>query len=394
MRKNTLLRYLGVACAILSAFAVASCQKTNGASTEQPKIEKDENGLLYHILDDGSYGVSLDEGATLDNLVIPDTYKNKPVTAVLEDGFSGSSIKTATVPATVTAIGARAFFDCSALTAIALQDGLLTIGENAFYNCSALTTLTFPDTVTAVGSSAVGKCDSLTSLTVPFIGTAIGGDEPFKSIFAKVDPFDGATYMPDTLKTITLTKETRVCQSAFYRCDTLTSISLPNTVTSIESQAFGLCSELTTVRMSESIAYVSPDAFNRCDKLQYVEENGFSYLGNENNPHVYLVKADTTGVETVTLPTGCKAIADRVFFGSAIKEITFSDLQFIGDSVFEDCTELRSVYLPATLVRVGAHAFKGCNKLLIDCEVKNRPLDWDLDWNSSNRPVRWSASTR
>ena len=83
-----------------------------------------------------------------------------------------------TIPQSVTTIGERAFYFCSALTSVSMPEAT-TIGDGAFYNCRALTSVSMPE-VTEIGNWAFNYCSSLRSIDIPASVTMIG-EEPFVS---------------------------------------------------------------------------------------------------------------------------------------------------------------------------------------------------------------------
>ena len=106
------------------------------------KVIQDESTmeLDFFPLDDGTYAVSVGNAKYLSNIVIPATYKGKPVSTILE----------------------RAFFDCSSLASIVIPNSVTSIEREAFYTCTSLTSVTIPDSVTEIGKFAFQGCDSLT----------------------------------------------------------------------------------------------------------------------------------------------------------------------------------------------------------------------------------------
>ena len=74
----------------------------------------------------------------------------------------------------VTSIGHRAFYLCTALTSVTVPDSVTSIGDYAFYYCYSLTSVTIPDSVTSIGYGAFCECTSLTSVTIPNSVTSIG----------------------------------------------------------------------------------------------------------------------------------------------------------------------------------------------------------------------------
>ena len=62
---------------------------------------------------------------------------------------------------------------------------------------------------------------------------------------------------------------TSIGTGAFFRCESLTSVTIPNSVTSIGTVAFCVCESLTSVTIPDSVAYIGDDAFDKCTKLEF-----------------------------------------------------------------------------------------------------------------------------
>ncbi|MCC8156670.1 MAG: leucine-rich repeat protein, partial [Oscillospiraceae bacterium] len=132
-----------------------------------------------------------------------------------------SSLTSVTIPHRVTYIGDEAFSGCSSLTSVTVPDSVTYIGDEAFYGCSSLTSVTVPDSVTYIGSRA-------------FYDTAYYNDsENWKNsvlyidhwlIAAESDIFENCAINLGTIG---------ISASAFMRCSSLTSVSIPVSVTSI-----------------------------------------------------------------------------------------------------------------------------------------------------------------
>ena len=196
-----------------------------------------------------------------------ETVEITSVTNIPEDAFYNYSWLTSIIlPDTVTNIGSNAFYSCYSLTSTTIPNALTSIGSNAFYYCLSLTSLIIPDSVTSLGSNVFYRCSSFTSITIPFVGqsrTATGDDAKFAYIFGTI---------PNQLRTVVITggtniPQTNIPQDAFYGCSYLTSITIPNTITSIGSNAFYGCYNLTTFTTPSSVTSIGSNAFYGCHNL-------------------------------------------------------------------------------------------------------------------------------
>ena len=99
---------------------------------------------------------------------IPATLGGYPVTGMKMQAFiECTSLKSVSMPESMTSIGNGAFAGCTGLESVKLPAGLKSIGENAFYSCTSLTSVVIPDKVTSIGSLAFFGCLKLESITIP-----------------------------------------------------------------------------------------------------------------------------------------------------------------------------------------------------------------------------------
>ncbi len=196
---------------------------------------------------------------------------------------AGKSSKSYNVPASVTAIGDSAFWNCEHLTNVNIPNSVKSIGDFAFAWCAGLADITIPNGVTAIEPWVFLRCSSLTSVSIPSSVTSIG-----EFAFSYCESLANVT-IPNRVTTIgekafhgcaSLTSVTipssvkSFGESAFQECSSLTSVTIPNGVESIPMGLFSLCSSLTSITIPGSVTAIGSMAFNRCDSLKNVYYGG------------------------------------------------------------------------------------------------------------------------
>lgn len=157
-------------------------------------------------------------------------------------------------------------------------------------------------------------------------------------------------------KTLTVV---RIGDRAFFGCQQLTTIVLPDTLRAIGEMAFQDCSGLTLDRLPASLRFVGSRAFRGCGKLTLTGlPSGLQSIG----------WGAFEGCKSLTvskLPDGIKALEKAVFSGCSGLALTAlpDSVEFIGESAFYDCGNLELNALPDTLKIIGNFAFSGCRKL-------------------------------
>ena len=163
-----------------------------------------------------------------------------------------------TIPNSVTSIGGSAFSSCTSLTSITIPDSVTSIGVGAFGGCTSLTSITIPSSVTGIGGYAFSRCTNLASITIPDSVTHIGNGAFRKTGFYNSDAnwLDDILYIGDYLIEAnddisgvhTIKSGTKlIADFAFLNCDSLTSITIPDSVTSIGYEAFYNCTSLISI---------------------------------------------------------------------------------------------------------------------------------------------------
>ncbi|MBR4770005.1 MAG: leucine-rich repeat protein, partial [Clostridia bacterium] len=349
-------------------------QAESGEKTvpEEPTDKKPEPFVIND-------GVLEKYNGTETDVVIPDG-----VTTIGESAFENTALKSVSIPKSVRVIGEETFMNCAALTSVTIPDSVTSIGDYAFSGCTALTSVTIPDGVTTIGERAFENtalksvsipksvrvideetfmnCTALTSVTIPNGVTTIG-----RSAFENT-----------ALESVSIPKSVRVIGGeAFAFCFGLTSVTIPEGVKSIGGNAFECCHNLRSVTIPDSVTSVGIGAFDECERLQYSEYDNARYLGNQGNP--YLVLYDAGENQNAGNASSC-TVHDRT--------------RVISAWAFLECESLTSVTIPSGVTQVGEAIFKDCANLkTVYCAAPKKPSGWSDKWlNDCDAKVVWESS--
>ena len=281
------------------------------------------------------------------------------VTAIGPNAFSGSSLTSITIPATVTHILAGAFYQATQLTSITIPASVTTIGDAAFRGATQLTSVTIPASVTSIGAAAFAETIALTSVTIPASVTSIGnnafgGATQLTSITipASVTSIGNyAFYGATRLATVTFAAGSKIDigMQAFYGT-AVTSITIPASFERIEEYAFYGATRLATVTFAPG------------SQLTSIGEYAFS----------------GTAVTSITIPASVTSLDQNAFRSAALlTTVAFapgSQLTSVDQYAFYG-TALTNFTIPASVTSINTYAFYGAS-LLSDITVDGANLNY------------------
>lgn len=153
---------------------------------------------------------------------------------------------------------------------------------------------------------------------------------------------------------------TSIGQYAFTNCSGLTSLTIPNSVISIDYGAFQKCTGLTTINIPNSVTSIGASVFSKCDALTTVSiGNGVTIIGaNAFDQCISLI--------TAKIGNNVKTIASYAFrgCGSLISVTIPNSVETIGDGAFSGCIGMKSLYIGNGVMKIESEAFKGCSELI------------------------------
>ena len=171
-------------------------------------------------------------------------------------------------------------------------------------------------------------------------------------------------------------KDVTVVGGFWAAYDFLSSVAFPNTVTTIKESAFWRCNKLTTVTLSQNLTTINRDAFSECTSLANIVLPASletiktrAFYGCTSLKHINIPAKLTTWwdevfldckIETVDIAEGVTSIPDIAFAHNNIKKIVLpSSMKEIGIAAFAYCENLESVVLNDGLETIGNQAFRG-----------------------------------
>ena len=252
------------------------------------------------------------------------------------------------------------FWGCDNLTEVSLAEGITELNFGMFQRCKSLISIKLPQSLTKINNAFV-DCSGLTSINIPNKVTSTGDFSGCSSLTTVVIP-EGVTSI-----------------GSFANCTNLTSITLPSTLTSFGS--FSNCTSLESIELPDAITELPdyPYAFQGCTKLKSIKLpqklniiNGHAFEGCSSLATIELPNRVTTlgayafqnctALTSIDLPRGIYSIEEKTFSGcTALKSVSFpKDLQSIKKYAFDECSSLETVEIPGNVLAIEYNAFANC----------------------------------
>ena len=310
-------------------------------------------------LDDLTYTTTNGEITIIDcarwatgELIIPNTIDGHPITKIGNYAFRDcKDLTSITIPKGVTEIEVNGFKDCRSLTSITFRGDAPNLGWDVFRNLPngaiALVTVESLSTFGELGESWNGL-----TLTTLLSWSTTDGEV---TITDCDNAATGELVIPNTIDGKPVTS---IGDSAFDGTS-LTTISLPDGVTSIGRKAFDGCRSLISISIPNSVASMGNYAFADCINLtNIVIPDGVTSIGNS-------AFEGCTSLTSITIPDSVTSIGVDAFRACpSLTNITIPDgVTSIGREAFFQCTSLQSITIPDGVTNIGYAAFRECTNL-------------------------------
>ena len=215
--------------------------------------------------------------------------------------------------------------------------------------------------VTTISAEAFKNQNQITEIVIPRSITNVGEDA-FANIQHVTCPAYVISLIPkNKLKTVVINGGDYIGYGAFSDCSSLTSIEIPNSVTSIGWYAFYNCSSLTSIEIPDSVTSIGGAAFWGCSSLT-----------------------------SIKIPDSVTSIGERAFYDcSSLTSITIpNSVTSIGGSAFNGCSSLTSIEIPNSVTSIGWYAFSRCSSL-----TSINYNGTKAQWNAISKDSNWNWIT-
>lgn len=274
------------------------------------------NGAPWYDLRDQIFSIIIDEGIT---------------TIGKYAFFECNNLQSITMPTSLKRINDNAFMYCYTLPTLTIPEGVQYIGESIIYRNPSLTEINLPSSLIAIGGSFAGECPNLRTITVAQgnrkfkVVDGVLFDQNMQELICHPAGLTDIQYdIPSGVKTLGVyafaanrnliyvtipNTVTTIDSCAFTECSNLESVTLPSSVKRLGIYAFCDCSNLTSITLSDNITSIDQQAFSRCYKLEeIILPKKLTNIGN-------FVFLDSSNLTKVYIPAAVKSISDNAFEG-------------------------------------------------------------------------------
>ena len=257
-------------------------------------------------------------------------------------------------------VGSNAFYGLQGIEAIVVDDGIEIIGNYAFESCINLKSVYIPASVRVIGEGIFGSCYNLKEIVVDSLNENFESPEGSNAIIAD-DELVAACPNARIPSSVTI-----IDDYAFYHCNTMEQIVIPEGVEKIGFGAFQGCSSLKRITLPESLKRIGPDAFHGCTSLDsvFIPKNVSEILGANIFAGCYrltsiVVDKDNTVFDSRNDCNGIVRKEDSTLIASCATTTIGEDIKALDNDCFKDVI-LHTIRIPKSIEKLSGAPFFGC----------------------------------
>lgn len=314
---------------------------------------------------------------------------NSKIESIGESAFMNTGIEALNLPASIKQLGEKAFYR-SKIKSLTFEEGttLSEIPAQCFASCTNLTSLSLPASVSKIGSSSFSSCSSLRTVLIANDSSIQTIEESafenlsrltYFGLEENYDSTSSATILniPDTLEIIgdkafrnikftqinfgNASILNQIGENAFSGNTSLTNIRFPKSLVTIGKSAFSGNTALANVYFTDDslLRYVGKDAFSNCPFITNAGDQRIMVA-----KVLYAISSSDQKEKVITLDSSILAIAEEVFSKCEVETLNLNEgLEVIGNGAFLNCSSLKNVSIPNSVIVIGNNAFQNCSAM-------------------------------
>ena len=383
--------FAGTSLAVLDTGAVTEIAKNAFADTDLTKI------TIGAALENIGYNAFANNDSLAElvwNATSAETIYEQSSASLVRAIFNGcGKLATVTVGDNVESLPDYFLPDNTLITKIELPDGILAVGDSAFNGCTSLAQITNADDLKTIGQDAFTDTPWFTAYLkqdgLIYLGSILyvyNGDMPADTQITVREGTtaiaNGAFNKQSNLTSVVLPNGLTSIGDRAFAGTSLTQVTIPASVTDIGSEAFNDAAKLASVTFNEGLKTIGDSAFDGCSLLNTVAlpnsltklgKSAFLYAGRdaatadgtltigggltEIPERAFMGMSKTGGA--VAIPSGIVSIGTYAFYNTGFSSISIPDgVTTIGASAFASTKQLKAITLPGSVSTLGNNVFQ------------------------------------
>ena len=283
-------------------------------------------------------------------------------TKMLSSQFYNTAITTVNAPKLQTVVDGSQFESCTSLTTVTSLGSINAIPLKMFKGCTSLQSITLPSGgITTFGNECFRQCSNLSMTASDIAGATSVGNYAFSTVnltgnvSLALTTIGQYAFVDTNITGLDLSTSTFTTLPAgiVSGCSSLTSISLPSTITgNLDSYTFQGCSSLQTIDLSNTglTTFVGRNIFSGCSNLKTLTLPSTSIVFDDSNVIAYMFQ-NCTGLEEIDL-------------SNVVRPQNQQYANYSTAYMFDNCVSLRTLHTNTLHFKtLGRHMFSGCGNL-------------------------------